>query len=60
MITVYFEKVGNFAEAVATFNSEELYMACLPALQAKAVEMGYVDVTEAYEEEKDNHSCQSA
>lgn len=56
MITVYFEKVGSFAEAIATFNSEELYMACLPVLQAKANEMGYVDVTEAYEEEKDNHS----
>jgi hypothetical protein len=42
MITVYFEKAGSFAEAVATFNSEELYMACLPILEAKAVEMGYV------------------
>ena len=58
MITVYFEKVGSFAEAVATFNSEELYMACLPILEAKAVEMGYVDVTEAYEEEEDDNSCQ--
>jgi hypothetical protein len=54
MITVYFEKVGSFAEAVATFSSEELYMACLPALEAKAVEMGYVDVTESidYKEQK--------
>lgn len=61
MITVYFEKVGSFAEAVATFSSEELYMACLPALEAKAVEMGYVDVTETTDEEKeDDNSCESA
>jgi len=60
MITVYFEKRGGSAEAVATFISEELYTACFPILQLIALETGYDYVTEAYEEEKDNHSCQSA
>jgi hypothetical protein len=56
MITVYFESsVG--AIKVATFEDEEIYDACVPTLEIIARDMGYIDVTEAYEEEKDNYSC---
>ena len=35
MIKVYFES-NSHAEHVATFNSEDVYNACLPALEAEA------------------------
>ena len=35
MINVYFES-GIHAELVATFDSEELFIACLPTLEAEA------------------------
>ena len=35
MVTVYFEKNNN-AEVVANFDSEQLYLVCLPALEAEA------------------------
>jgi len=37
MITVYFES-GRHAEIVAKFESEDVYMACLPVLEAIAKE----------------------
>ena len=49
MITVYFEANAG-AHIVAQFDSEETYMACLPALEKLAVEQGYV-VTESVNEE---------
>ena len=45
MITVYFEARSG-AHIVAQFDSEETYMACLPALQALATSKGYI-VTES-------------
>lgn len=37
MVTVYFEEHGTgYSEVVATFATEEIYMACLPALKEKA------------------------
>ena len=48
MIKVYFES-GSHAELVATFNSEELYMACLPILEAEAKKSNMF-VTESIEE----------
>ena len=45
-IVVYFETLNNsHAEVVAQFASEELYMACLPALEAMATADKYM-VTE--------------
>jgi len=35
MVKVYFEK-NNHAEVVANFDSEQLYLICLPALEAEA------------------------
>jgi hypothetical protein len=49
MIKVYFES-GSHAELVATFNSEESYMACLPTLEAEAKKSNMF-VTESIEEE---------
>jgi hypothetical protein len=45
MIKVYFEN-SVAAEIVATFESEDTYMACLPALKEQCKELGYVFVTE--------------
>lgn len=37
MVTVYFEsRVGGFADKVATFVDEDVYMECLPALEKLA------------------------
>ena len=49
MVKVYFES-GRHAELVATFDSEELYMACLPTLEAEAKKSNMF-VTESIEEE---------
>ena len=48
MIKVYFEKRFN-AEEVATFDTDELYMTCLPVLEAEAKKNGFDKVTEAEE-----------
>jgi len=46
-VVVYFEsKNGLGAHEVATFDDEETYMACLPALMELAEKKGYV-VTES-------------
>lgn len=45
MIAVYFEKRFN-ATIVARFATDELYMACLPALEAEAKKGGF-KITEA-------------
>lgn len=49
MIKVYFES-GRHAECVATFISEEVYMAALPSLEALAESQG-MTVTESIEED---------
>lgn len=46
MIKVYFETEGKYAEDVAVFHDSEIYMACLPALEALAEKGGYI-VTES-------------
>ena len=51
MIKVYFES-GTHAELVAIFDSEDLYMACLPILEKKAEE-SRMFITESIEEESD-------
>ena len=49
-VVVYFEtKNFNYAEVVAQFNSDELYMACLPILEREARKGGYI-VTESCRE----------
>ncbi len=56
MITVYFEANAG-AHIVAQFDSEETYMACLPALEKLAALDGYI-VTESVNEEgeaNENH-----
>lgn len=45
MIKVYFEN-SVASELVATFESEDTYMACLPALKEQCKEQGYAFVTE--------------
>lgn len=45
MIKVYFES-GRHAELVATFESESVYMACLPILEVLASEQRMI-VTES-------------
>jgi hypothetical protein len=49
MIKVYFES-GSHAELVAIFDSEDLYIACLPMLEKKANDLGMF-VTETVLEE---------
>ena len=46
-VTVFFESKSH-TEQVATFESEELYMVCLPALQQCAAQGGYI-ITESVE-----------
>lgn len=46
MITVYFETEGKYAEEIAVFYESEIYMACLPALEALAEKRGCI-VTES-------------
>lgn len=46
MVTVYFEYRDTAAEKVATFEDEETYMACLPALKTLALQQGYTHITE--------------
>ena len=50
MIKVYFES-NNHAELVATFETEELYIKCLPSLEAAAQATNMI-VTESIEESK--------
>lgn len=55
-IVVYLEtKNGGYAEVIAQFSSEDLYVACLPALEKKAKASGMI-VTESirYEEMVDD------
>ena len=42
MMTVYLEKPQSWAEAIATFEDEAVYMLCVPALEAWAEEQGYI------------------
>jgi len=49
-VKVFFEN-GTHAEQVATFESEDLYMVCLPALQQCAAQGGYI-ITESVEVEE--------
>lgn len=50
MIIVYFESSAH-AEQIAIFANDELYMTCLPALEAKAKKWR-MKVTESYIETK--------
>jgi folate-dependent tRNA-U54 methylase TrmFO/GidA len=50
MITVYFEYKHIYAEKVATFESEELYHACLPVLEEMAKKDNFTYVSEDYDE----------
>jgi hypothetical protein len=47
MVKVYFES-GRHAELVATFDTEALFMACLPALEKEAAKHNMI-VTESIE-----------
>jgi hypothetical protein len=48
MIKVYFETNG-YAEHVATFNNEDIYVNCMPALQEECIRLGFKIVTESIE-----------
>lgn len=49
-VTVFFETNG-YAEKFCTFETEDLYLACLPVLEKKAQEMGFSKVTESLDED---------
>ena len=49
MIRVYFERKGS-AVQVATFDSEDHYLACLPTLKRLAKQEGWTHVTESDDE----------
>jgi folate-dependent tRNA-U54 methylase TrmFO/GidA len=53
MITVYFEYKHIYSEKMATFESEELYHACLPILEKMAKKNNFTDVSESYDEEEE-------
>ena len=48
MVIIYFEN-NVYAQVVATFNTEDLYIKCLPVLEEEANRLGMV-VTESIEE----------
>ena len=50
-VVVYFEN-GRASEVMAQFSSDELYMACLPALEDFAGKDGYIVTESCREEEK--------
>lgn len=51
-IVVYFETPNNsYAEVVAQFGDDDLYNACLPALEQFASANGWI-VTESYREDE--------
>ena len=50
-VIVYFER-GMASHVVAIFGSEEMYMSCLPVLEAEAVKGGYI-VTESCREDEE-------
>ena len=57
MIAVYFEtENGSYAEEVATFKNDELYMKCLPILEREAKEHRMIvtesEISTAYTQEK--------
>jgi len=56
MIKIYFE-TSVAAELVATFESEDTYIACLPALRKQCKKEGYVFVTEKVVSEFNVSSC---
>lgn len=45
-VSVFFETEG-YAEKIGTFQSEEFYLSCFPALEKKAKELGFLKVTES-------------
>lgn len=52
MVAVYFGMESQkYAELVANFDSEEVYLACLPALEKLAKKNGFDHVTESIEPE---------
>ena len=52
MVKVYFETPNNsYCEEVATFDTEELYMLCLPVLEKEAKKRNMI-VTESTENDK--------
>lgn len=52
MIKVYFEtERPKYAELVAVFANEDIYMACLPILEKKKEESGFDVITESDEGE---------
>lgn len=53
MVKVFFENSNaQYSEQVATFESELIYLACLPKLEELAKLEGFDKVTESTEEEK--------
>lgn len=47
MVAVYFEMENWYCEKVAMFDTEETYMACLPALEELCKKHGFDFVTES-------------
>ena len=49
MVTVYFEITNWYCEKMATFEDEDVYIACLPSLQEQCKKMGFDFITETIE-----------
>ncbi len=47
MVVVYFQYKNSTSEKVATFEDEETYMVCLPALKELAQKQGFTHVIES-------------
>ena len=52
IIDVYFETDNWYAEHVATFHDDRLYLACLPALERCASSNGFDRVTESVRDDR--------
>ena len=56
-IHVFFETDNWYSEAVARFSNDEVYLACLPALEKLAAENGFAFVSESDRSEEEATPC---
>ena len=52
MVKVYFQDKNKYSYIVAIFDDEQMYMDCLPILEARAKKMGQI-VTETIDTQTD-------
>lgn len=53
MVKVYFEnRNGSYSELIAKLDNEEIYFACLPALEKLAEKNGFEHIIESIDEDE--------